>query len=202
MAGEVFQLQIDAVNKRLDEADVRAVERFESVRREVAAALNSAERAISKAEQATEKRFESVNEFRETLSDQNRDFVRNAEFGTMHKALVDKVDLLANQIIAVETTVRARLSSATSGPAFLISSMSVMAALALAIIAGAIKMGEIETHVIINTGVIERMEAQERLRLLEHAAENVERGTFQARQTINEQHILKLEDQRDRDNQR
>jgi signal recognition particle GTPase len=47
--------------------------------------------AVSKAEVATEKRFESVNEFRATLTDQQRTFIPRAEYESAHKALTQTV---------------------------------------------------------------------------------------------------------------
>lgn len=42
--------------------------------KQIALALSAAEKAVTKAEAATEKRFDSVNEFRQTLTDQNKTF--------------------------------------------------------------------------------------------------------------------------------
>jgi hypothetical protein len=55
------------------------------------AALSAAERAVNKAESATEKRFEGVNEFRKTLSDQAMTFLTKGEYFAQHKALEEKV---------------------------------------------------------------------------------------------------------------
>lgn len=59
---------INAVERRSDE-------RFEAMKHDVEAAFKSSQAAISKAELATEHRFEAVNEFRAVLSDQQRDLV-------------------------------------------------------------------------------------------------------------------------------
>jgi len=56
--------------------------------------FEAAERAINKAEAAAEKRFDNVNEFRRTLSDQTAQFVTRTEYNVQHRALNDKVDLL------------------------------------------------------------------------------------------------------------
>lgn len=55
-------------------------QRFESSDKAVRAALQSAELAVNKAEAAAEKRFDSVNEFRKTLSDQTNSFVTGDKF--------------------------------------------------------------------------------------------------------------------------
>lgn len=64
----------------------------------VAAALAAAKEAVSKAETASEKRFESVNEFRKTLSDQTASFLPRPEYDANHKALEDKIQSLTDRI--------------------------------------------------------------------------------------------------------
>ena len=50
---------------------------------------------MSKAETATEKRFESVNEFRQTLSDQTRSFVSKVEFDAGWVYLIGGISVAA-----------------------------------------------------------------------------------------------------------
>lgn len=57
-----------------------------------AQALASADKAVLKAEVAAEKRFESVNEFRATLSDQQRELATKTEVNLRFKALEDRVN--------------------------------------------------------------------------------------------------------------
>jgi TolA-binding protein len=57
----------------------RVDERFLAQEKAVAAALAAAKEAVAKAEAASEKRFEGVNEFRGTLSDQQRTLMPRAE---------------------------------------------------------------------------------------------------------------------------
>jgi flagellar basal body-associated protein FliL len=52
----------------------------------------SLDRAVTKAEIATEKRFESVNEFRATLADQQRMLIPRLEYEVAHKALLEKLE--------------------------------------------------------------------------------------------------------------
>jgi hypothetical protein len=56
-------------------AEQRSDARFESMKEQVDAAFRSSQEAISKAELASDKRFESVNEFRAVLADQQRDLI-------------------------------------------------------------------------------------------------------------------------------
>lgn len=71
----------------------------------VQTALIAAEKAVDKANIANEKRFESVNEFRQTLSDQTATFPSRVEMG----ALADRVGDLATRVERMET----RAQSAT-----------------------------------------------------------------------------------------
>jgi len=60
--------------------DQRYGQRFDDQKIAVDAALSAAKEAVIKAEMAAEKRFESVNEFRSTLADQQRTLIPRAEF--------------------------------------------------------------------------------------------------------------------------
>lgn len=64
----------------------------------VSAALQAAKEAVTKAENATEKRFESVNEFRQQLADQTNTFISRLEYDAQHKALEDKVSDLTDRM--------------------------------------------------------------------------------------------------------
>jgi hypothetical protein len=71
---------------------------LDSQAEKVALALAAAKEAINKAEAATEKRFQSVNEFRETLSDQAATFVNRDQF----EALRDVVATLSARLDRIE----------------------------------------------------------------------------------------------------
>lgn len=77
-------------------------EYVEALRRDdqqaVQAALLAAKEAVLKAENATEKRFESVNEFRKQLADQTNTFLARPEYNANHKALEDKVSGLTDRL--------------------------------------------------------------------------------------------------------
>ncbi len=62
------------------------------------AALAAAEKAVTKAEVATEKRFDGVNEFRQALSDQARDFINRAEYQAEHRNVVERVEALTDRL--------------------------------------------------------------------------------------------------------
>lgn len=64
----------------------------------VQAALTAAKEAVLKAENATDKRFDSVNEFRQQLNDQTNTFLSRPEYNAQHKALEDKVSDLTDRV--------------------------------------------------------------------------------------------------------
>jgi uncharacterized coiled-coil protein SlyX len=86
-------------------AEHRSDERFEAMRATIESAFTSAQIAIDKAEAATEKRFEGVNEFRAALSDQASSFVTRQTLNALVAKLEaqiernrDDLDMLAKKI--------------------------------------------------------------------------------------------------------
>jgi hypothetical protein len=86
---------------------------FQAQKEAVASAMAAADRAIQKAETAAEKRFESVNEFRSTLGDQQRMLMPRSESEALHRAfdeklsqvnkdLTEKIDALTKTAASVE----------------------------------------------------------------------------------------------------
>jgi len=63
--------------------------------RAVDSAIAAADRAVIKAEAAAEKRFESVNEFRSQLKDQQSGLITRIEAETEFRAIREKIDGLA-----------------------------------------------------------------------------------------------------------
>ncbi|MEW2267793.1 hypothetical protein [Streptomyces sp. NPDC047868] len=62
-----------------NERDLRYQQRFDAQTKAIEAALLAAKEAVIKAELANDKRFEGVNEFRQTLSDQAAQFMTRTE---------------------------------------------------------------------------------------------------------------------------
>jgi len=75
----------------------RDAERFKAQNEMNGLALAAADRAVTKAENAAEKRFEGVNEFRNTLADQQRTLMPRTEVELALNALKDDVRLLKEQ---------------------------------------------------------------------------------------------------------
>src|ERR1700679_3792438 len=76
--------------------------RFDAQEKAVGAALAAADRAVGKAELASEKRFESMNEFRGALADSARLLMPRAESEQVTKVLATKVELLETRVNARE----------------------------------------------------------------------------------------------------
>lgn len=75
----------------INERDRQYGQRFDAQEKAVAAALAAAKEAVVKAEAASDKRFESVNEFRKTLTDQTGTFIPRTEAEVKFKSLEEKV---------------------------------------------------------------------------------------------------------------
>ena len=82
----------------LSEMDKRNEQRFTASEKAINAALAAADRAVMKAETAAEKRFESVNEFRGTLSDQQRSLMPRSEADVEFRAMRQIIDDLKTRM--------------------------------------------------------------------------------------------------------
>jgi predicted transcriptional regulator len=91
----------------------------------VGLALAAADKAVSKAETATEKRFESVNEFRQTLSDQTRSFISRVEFEAVRDNTAARITDLASRLDKTE----GKTVGLNAGWIYLLGGLSVAAAL-------------------------------------------------------------------------
>ena len=78
--------------------DRRYEDRFTAASAAVTTAMTAAKEAVLKAESATERRFESVNEFRNTLADQQRTFIARSEVDVLRQAMTEKVDGLTKTV--------------------------------------------------------------------------------------------------------
>ena len=84
--------QAACILRQMDRVGKESHDRVLQVREETRAALESAEKAITKAETATEKRFDAVNEFREQLRDQSSTFMPRVEAEQRIAQLAEKLD--------------------------------------------------------------------------------------------------------------
>ncbi len=94
----------DHITDLLREREARVNVKFEALDRalllaaeSVKTAMAASEKALVKAELATERRFEGVNEFRAAMADQQATFARKTEVDILINAINNKVDLLMAQ---------------------------------------------------------------------------------------------------------
>jgi hypothetical protein len=81
------------------EASQKAIELgFAAQKSAVDAALAAQSAAVIKAELSADKRFESVNEFRNTLADQQRNLMPRSEVEVIERAMADKIAALQKQV--------------------------------------------------------------------------------------------------------
>jgi hypothetical protein len=73
---------------------------FASQKAAIDAALAAADRAVLKAEAATEKRFEGVNEFRSALADQQRTFMPRSEADSRMASAMERISKIEDVIRA------------------------------------------------------------------------------------------------------
>jgi len=73
-------------------------EKFEDAKLAVNSALAAAEKAVVKAEAASEKRFEGVNEFRSALADQQRTLIPRAEVEVIIKTIDIRLENLTARL--------------------------------------------------------------------------------------------------------
>jgi len=90
--GQRFESQESAHQVAMATLEKEFNERVVQVRNETVLAMSAAEKAIAKAETATERRFDSVNEFRAQQADIIQTFARKSEVETRLGGLTEKVE--------------------------------------------------------------------------------------------------------------
>lgn len=94
---EFFAVQLDALRRETAERVARFETLIDANRREIQVIQDAAHEAITKAETANERRFESVNEFRAQLSDQTASFMPREVYDAAHQQLIDRVASLERE---------------------------------------------------------------------------------------------------------
>lgn len=119
--GWSIETALDHVLAIINEKDRRYEQRFQDQQKAVEtalvaqekavnAALDAQKTAVAKAESATEKRFESVNEFRGTLDNQQRTLIPRSEVAVIVEGLNEKVAQLTKQQDELKMAVANKLS--------------------------------------------------------------------------------------------
>jgi len=93
---------LEAVKCKIESNDRLYNQKFISTTEATTVALDSADKAVNKAEVATEKRFEGVNEFRATLQDQQRTLMPRAELEVTISGLHDRIEKTENRLTRQE----------------------------------------------------------------------------------------------------
>jgi hypothetical protein len=83
------------IKEKMDIIATRDALALAAAREAVNVAMTAAEKAVTKAEYASEKRFESVNEFRAQMSDMQATFARSDLVSSRFESLEKKIDELA-----------------------------------------------------------------------------------------------------------
>lgn len=114
--------QLSALDRLTDSKFITHRTLLDSQAEKVALALASADKAVSKAESATERRFEAVNEFRQTLSDQAALFATRKEVEQLVGSNAEKIASLTDRINKTE----GRSTGFSSGWAILVGAVLVV----------------------------------------------------------------------------
>ncbi len=115
---ENFQGQISSTRDALEAGS-------KAQREALDAALASSERAIAKAEASTEKRFEAVNEFRQTLADQQKNFATNSEVYLRFTALEEKVNTAFSILNEAKGRASGSLGAQSTVIAFIVAGVAI-----------------------------------------------------------------------------
>jgi hypothetical protein len=85
-------VEVARLDERLTALSRSVGDRFEANEKQTALAMSAAEKAVTKAEAASEKRFEGVNEFRGALTDYQKNLITRSEVETQIKAINDRIE--------------------------------------------------------------------------------------------------------------
>lgn len=125
-----LQAQEDLNKQRFTSQETAVNAALAAQEKAVAAALAAAERAVGKQEQASEKRFDGVNAFRQVLTDQTQKFIPRIEAEQLISALREKLEAQA-ELLSKQAT---RLDKNEGRSGGLSSSWAILIAIAAIII--------------------------------------------------------------------
>lgn len=118
------------LSARIAEYEERNKERLAAMRENINLALASADKAIAKAELATDRRFDSVNEFRATLSDQATQFLSRDEYASRHETIVAAEQAVESRLARIENRTEGKKEGLSSLGSLLFGAIASIAALA------------------------------------------------------------------------
>jgi hypothetical protein len=109
---ERYWAQSKATDAAFEVQQIAMKTAFEAADKAVQAALAASKEASNKAEEASDKRFDAINDFRGQLADQTASLIGRPEYTVQHKALEDKVTSLADRVVQLELRLTSRLDLA------------------------------------------------------------------------------------------
>ena len=115
----------------LDTLEIYLSSRILALKEAIVVAMTASQNAIAKAENAVEKRFDAVNEFRETLSDQANTFMPRQEYQVQHTAVLEKIDLLTARVAKIETEKTTQKEGMGVTGAIILGAFSVLSGIAI-----------------------------------------------------------------------
>jgi hypothetical protein len=95
-----LEANLAALRDVLTERDIRYSQRAAAQDDAVRAALDTSKEAITKAEAATERRLETLNELRGVVVDQARDFARKAEVQLLVDGMEKRIETITRAVSA------------------------------------------------------------------------------------------------------
>lgn len=107
--------KVGRIRDRIDERDRLYTDRFKATDEKTTLALNASKEAITKAETATEKRFDAVNEFRGTLSDQAATLLPRAEALSKFAGYDEKFEDVKKEMAAFRESHRVMIGNLQQG---------------------------------------------------------------------------------------
>jgi hypothetical protein len=121
-----FEASQSAINTALIAQQTAMATALTAQKLAVDTAQSAADRAVTKSELAADKRFESVNEFRGTLQDQQRTLMPRLEAELLIKQLSEKID----SIQMTQTARSGQKSGLQEGWAYLLGAVGILSLLA------------------------------------------------------------------------
>ncbi len=129
-----FTAKLNALEQISNEREARNIERFDAAKETIGVAMTAADKAIVKAEMATEKRFDSVNEFRQSLADQAAQFMPRTEYRISHDAVAEKIEGLLTRLTTVESGKEASAKTSTQFQGMIMGYVAILISMATLVV--------------------------------------------------------------------
>ena len=106
--------RLDDMERRADDREKMHVERFAAAKERVDLAMAASDKAILKAESASDRRFDGVNEFRKALSDNSATYMPRSEYAVQHQSLVEKIDTTVAAVAKMQSAAEGRIKGVST----------------------------------------------------------------------------------------